>query len=250
MRRKDREVTDFAEIVRIIDQCAIVRIGLADGDFPYIVPVNFAKGKCLFMTAAKKKPDRRYQRTHELIINKAVELAAINGWEKVSVAKLADTANLNRNSFYIHFSSINDVFEEIEKDFVNKYHELLNTTAPLDAMLKDKAFFEAFCSLLENEKASAAVIAKIGRADHLLFKLQKEWTEVFAAALADSEGCAKDDNTILPYISGSMYTFFSRWLKDPYGFDVRKNSLFSAEAIDSLLKYAAKEKQHAGADTA
>ena len=42
MRRKDREVTDFDTIVSIIDECQIIRLGLADGDFPYIVPVNFA----------------------------------------------------------------------------------------------------------------------------------------------------------------------------------------------------------------
>lgn len=42
MRRKDREVTDFDAILGIIDECEIIRLGLADGDFPYIVPVNFA----------------------------------------------------------------------------------------------------------------------------------------------------------------------------------------------------------------
>lgn len=42
MRRKDREVTDFNEILKIIDECDIMRIGLADGEFPYIVPINFA----------------------------------------------------------------------------------------------------------------------------------------------------------------------------------------------------------------
>ena len=42
MRRKDREVTDFETILRIIDECNVIRIGLADGDFPYIVPLNFA----------------------------------------------------------------------------------------------------------------------------------------------------------------------------------------------------------------
>ena len=202
------------------------------------------------MTAAQNKLDRRYQRTHELIINKAVELAEINGWEKVSVTKLAETANLNRNSFYIHFASINDVFEEIEKNFVKKYHELLSTASLPDVMLKDESFFEYFCRLLENEKANAAVIAKIGRAEHLLFKLQQEWTDIFAAALSDSSGCTKDNNTVLPYISGSIRTFFSGWLQDPYGFDVRRNSLFSAEVIDSLLKIAAKEQQTADADPA
>ena len=42
MRRKDREVTDFETILNIIDECNIIRIGLADGEFPYIVPLNFA----------------------------------------------------------------------------------------------------------------------------------------------------------------------------------------------------------------
>lgn len=42
MRRKDREVKDFKTIIKIIDECQIIRIGLADGIFPYIVPLNFA----------------------------------------------------------------------------------------------------------------------------------------------------------------------------------------------------------------
>ncbi|MBR1749336.1 MAG: pyridoxamine 5'-phosphate oxidase family protein [Ruminococcus sp.] len=42
MRRKDREVTDFKTIVGIIDECEIVRIGLSDGEYPYVVPLNFA----------------------------------------------------------------------------------------------------------------------------------------------------------------------------------------------------------------
>ena len=195
------------------------------------------------MIAAKDKIDRRYQRTHELIINKAIELAEENGWQKVSVTKLAETANLNRNSFYIHFSSINDVFEEIEEDFVNKYRELLSTASLLNVMLKDKDFLDAFCTLLESEKDNAATITKIGRAEHLLFKLQKEWTGIIDVALFNSSDGAKENSIVLPYLTGSMYTFFSQWIKDPYGFDVRKNSLFSAKVIDHLLKFAAEEEQ-------
>lgn len=42
MRRKDREVTDFDTMLKIVDECNILRIGLTDGEFPYIVPLNFA----------------------------------------------------------------------------------------------------------------------------------------------------------------------------------------------------------------
>ncbi len=41
MRRKDREVTDPAEIDRIIRDCACCRIGFAAPDGAYIVPLNF-----------------------------------------------------------------------------------------------------------------------------------------------------------------------------------------------------------------
>jgi nitroimidazol reductase NimA-like FMN-containing flavoprotein (pyridoxamine 5'-phosphate oxidase superfamily) len=41
MRRKDREVTDFQEILEIIKKCDVCRLALHDEDFPYIVPLNF-----------------------------------------------------------------------------------------------------------------------------------------------------------------------------------------------------------------
>ena len=41
MRRKDREITDFQEILAIMEKCDVCRIALHDGDFPYIVPLNF-----------------------------------------------------------------------------------------------------------------------------------------------------------------------------------------------------------------
>ena len=40
MRRKDREITDFQELVRIMEQCDVCRIALNGGGFPYIVPLH------------------------------------------------------------------------------------------------------------------------------------------------------------------------------------------------------------------
>lgn len=41
MRRKDREVTEIQELIRIIEQCKVVRIAMTDAAGPYIVPINF-----------------------------------------------------------------------------------------------------------------------------------------------------------------------------------------------------------------
>ena len=41
MRRKDREITDFDEMMKIIAKCDTCRLVLFDDEFPYIVPLNF-----------------------------------------------------------------------------------------------------------------------------------------------------------------------------------------------------------------
>lgn len=41
MRRKDREITEAAEIKRILDACKVCRLGFADEEGVYIVPMNY-----------------------------------------------------------------------------------------------------------------------------------------------------------------------------------------------------------------
>lgn len=41
MRRGGREVKDFSEIVRSMEACDVCRLALHDGEYPYILPLNF-----------------------------------------------------------------------------------------------------------------------------------------------------------------------------------------------------------------
>jgi len=41
MRRKEREIADFKEIVDVLERCDTIRLGICDGDTPYVVPVSF-----------------------------------------------------------------------------------------------------------------------------------------------------------------------------------------------------------------
>lgn len=46
MRRSDREITDFQEIVGIMERCDVCRLGLRDGEGVYILPLNFGIQVC------------------------------------------------------------------------------------------------------------------------------------------------------------------------------------------------------------
>lgn len=39
--RREREVTDPAQIIEILDKSMIVHVGMVDGDEPYVVPMNY-----------------------------------------------------------------------------------------------------------------------------------------------------------------------------------------------------------------
>ncbi len=41
MRKSKREVTDKTEILKLIDECDTIRLGLHDEPYPYIVPLSF-----------------------------------------------------------------------------------------------------------------------------------------------------------------------------------------------------------------
>lgn len=41
MTRREREVTDPAEIKKILDTCMVLHLGLVDDGMPYIVPLNY-----------------------------------------------------------------------------------------------------------------------------------------------------------------------------------------------------------------
>lgn len=59
MRRKDREITRIENILSIVDRTKVLRLGLFDDNFPYIVPLHFgyeyAEGKLIFYMHSAKE---------------------------------------------------------------------------------------------------------------------------------------------------------------------------------------------------
>ena len=41
MRCKDKEITNLDEVIDILDHTDFIRLAMNNGDFPYIVPINF-----------------------------------------------------------------------------------------------------------------------------------------------------------------------------------------------------------------
>ncbi len=90
--------------------------------------------------------DIRIKRTKEMLCDSLLELLKVQPLEKITPTSLCKKATINRNTFYSHYKSTNDLFEEIENDCLQKVDEAITESKnPIDAIT-------AICSLLKNNK--------------------------------------------------------------------------------------------------
>lgn len=103
--------------------------------------------------------DRRIQKTRQLIMHTFIELLTEKGFEKMTINEIAERANINRGTVYLHYM---DKFDLLDK-CVETYIELLlqhcadSTDTNLDARAFQSVFeylernFAIYKLLLSNE---------------------------------------------------------------------------------------------------
>ena len=74
--------------------------------------------------ASPRKPANRPSRRHHLI-DAAVELFSLEPWEFITVADIVERAGMTPATFYYHFSSREQLLEEIVQDFALRWIDLV-----------------------------------------------------------------------------------------------------------------------------
>ena len=79
----------------------------------------------------EKKTDRRVLRTRKMLLEGLTDLLKEKDIKDISVKELADYADINRCTFYLHYKDVYDMLEKIEIEFVddfNCFFVLLNSS--------------------------------------------------------------------------------------------------------------------------
>lgn len=64
------------------------------------------------MTKSKLKADRRIAKTRIALRNAMMLLLVEQGWDDMSIQAICDKADVGRSTFYLHFSSKNDLLQQ------------------------------------------------------------------------------------------------------------------------------------------
>jgi AcrR family transcriptional regulator len=107
--------------------------------------------------ASARKPANRPSRRHYLI-DAAVELFSLEPWEFITVADIVERAGMTPATFYYHFSSREQLLEEIVEDFAQRWIGMVR--GQLEAAETPDALCDVAVALLDEIEESGPV-AKI-----------------------------------------------------------------------------------------
>ena len=69
--------------------------------------------------------DLRVQRTKKILKDTFNEMIVTTDFEKITIKDLCDKAMINRRTFYLHYSSIEDILEDFISDYTHEYYDLI-----------------------------------------------------------------------------------------------------------------------------
>jgi AcrR family transcriptional regulator len=95
------------------------------------------------------KVDRRIHKSQEAIKNAVIELMSEKKFDEVTIQEIADRANINRRTIYLHYMDKFDLLDKLIEEHINelrKMCELTSDTAFLEGSVSWFEYFESHYS--------------------------------------------------------------------------------------------------------
>ena len=163
----------------------------------------------------EKKPktvDRRVLKTKSAIRTAFAKLMAAKDINDITIIELAETAEINRKTFYNYYSGVYQVVEDIENDILQSYEKLLGNVQFKQSMEAPYSLFERFSRLINMDpeffgyllsmNGNAALITRI-------IRLLKDKTREVMVSQIDMDEYKAD--IMIDFILSGMLSVYQHW---------------------------------------
>ncbi len=160
-----------------------------------------------------KTTDIRVQKTKERLKTALLSILREKSVDRISISEICSAANVNRNTFYAHYTSIEDLQDEIEGNFMSELMSILQISGEMIHSVKDFMVVllkvlrsnEDMCTLLLSDHGDKSFLRNI-----LHFALPKA-VDNWISELGMGE---QDAKLLFYFIMGGAVNVLEVWLKD------------------------------------
>ena len=161
----------------------------------------------------KKPVDRRVLKTKRAIRNAFAKLMTEKDINDITIIELAETADINRKTFYNYYSGVYQVVEDIERDILASYMELLGGVEFKEYMEAPFALFERFSQLINMDPEFFGYLLSMNGNINLITRimnlLKEKTCEVMVAQLAIEQYRAE---IMIDFVLSGMLSVYQHWL--------------------------------------
>jgi AcrR family transcriptional regulator len=164
------------------------------------------------------KSDRRVRRTREMLQKALFDLVHERGYDAITIQDIVDRANVGRTTFYLHYSSKDDLFMSCHEAIVSEFQ--LGPHEPLtrDELLSPKApagMASAYRHLADVRPVLHPIFQ--GKDSQLILRRMREWSaQEIEASLRAAFGGAQSTiplDVLANYLAGARIALVQWWLK-------------------------------------
>ena len=106
--------------------------------------------------------DRRIRKTRAVLKNALLSLMKEKSVKHITVKELCDRADINRGTFYLHYSDVFDMLEKIEDDMFSELDEYIEMSEKKKDALSESLFINTFSFVKENSEFCSVMLSDRG----------------------------------------------------------------------------------------
>ena len=168
---------------------------------------------------ALHRRDTRSEQTEMKFKQNLISLSETKPINKITVAELCKKSEVNRGTFYNHFSDIDDVIDRIENDIFLQVKENLDN---IKLFSFDEKFFRDIIQIIKSNLRVLRAIAKDNIVqNNLLRKVYEYARKKYIKDLTEysSNVSEKEAEDLFTYTFGGSIGLFVSGLKEPFSLD-------------------------------
>ncbi|WP_099469430.1 TetR/AcrR family transcriptional regulator [Konateibacter massiliensis] len=173
------------------------------------------------------KTDRRILKTKESIRNAFMQLVHKKDFQAITITELAELANIDRKTFYLHYTSIHDILKEFEAELADKVILLLRNTQTFEM----DAFFYGLTDIMLEHIDFYRHISRDTSYSFLMSECKNILKDALKHSFYESSALPIEKfNVYSEYVSSGIIGIYTDWLNN--------NSKMELDELTSLAKEA------------
>lgn len=190
--------------------------------------------------------DRRQIKTKKAIINAFFDLTKDKDMSKITITELAKKADIDRKTFYLHFGSVEAIYNELGRKVVDILKESIINSGISNDYNEVFNLFMAINEILSEKLDVIKTIAQKNEFTEFVFCIKDVFCDELmkASGIQDTPAGAKFRLTVEFMASGTV-SMYLRWLKGEIDISMNELAMFAGSMITNgvagLLDFSAEK---------